>query len=393
MGGVDKLAALVGGRPLLAWTLEALAAARTVRRIVVVTSADRVADVAAAAWPPDPVVAVVAGGNRRQESVAEGLLALDGLDSRSGSIVLVHDGARPLVSPALVDAVALAADRHGAAIPGLAVAETLKRVAAGRIIGTVDRSDLVAAQTPQGMRRSVLRRAFRRFPPDGPAEFTDEAALLEACRIRVHVIPGDPVNLKVTVPDDLRRVESTLASSARSGFGADTHPFGPGTGLRLGGIELAEAPRLHGHSDGDVVLHAVADALLGAARLGDLGRLFPADRRTPRGIDSRTLLAMVVDRLAAAGWRPSQVDITIVGARPRLGSRLDEMSKAIAALLGLDAGRVNVKASTGNLDGATGAGRAIAAQALATILPAGGPTPEGAGSPVGAPASSRRSGR
>jgi 2-C-methyl-D-erythritol 2,4-cyclodiphosphate synthase len=153
----------------------------------------------------------------------------------------------------------------------------------------------------------------------------------------------------------------------RTGIGQDSHPFGPGEQLRLGGIPIPGAPALHGHSDGDVALHAVADALLGAAGGGDLGRLFPAGPSTPRGADSRELLAAVVARLAGDGWRPSGVDLTIVAARPRLGPHLDAMREAIAASLGAPIEAVNVKASTGNLDGAEGAGRAISALAVATI--------------------------
>lgn len=155
----------------------------------------------------------------------------------------------------------------------------------------------------------------------------------------------------------------------RAGLGHDRHPFGPGEPLRLGGIEIAGAPRLHGHSDGDVVLHAIADALLGATGLGDLGRLAPADARTPRGIASRDLLALAVARVRAAGWLPDGVDVTITGARPRLSGHLDAMRAAVAAVLDLPAHRVSIKASTGNLQGPEGEGRAIAAEAIATLVP------------------------
>jgi 2-C-methyl-D-erythritol 2,4-cyclodiphosphate synthase len=172
----------------------------------------------------------------------------------------------------------------------------------------------------------------------------------------------------VTLPDDLVRVEQLLAAGApRVGFGHDSHPFGPGSPLRLGGIAIDGAPALAGHSDGDVVLHAVADALLGAAGQGDLGRLFPSDERTPRAVDSGLLLRDVVARVAGAGLRPASVDVTIIGARPRLGSHLDAMRAAIADALGLDAALVNVKASTGNLAGDEGAGRTISARAVATV--------------------------
>ena len=204
MAGVDKLATPVAGRPLLAWTLDAIAAVR-------VGGADR------PRRAPDPRGRGRGrrpapregrrgdrGGARRQESVAAGLAALDALDAAAGPerpgdrVVLVHDGARPAVTPALVDRVADAASRHGAAIPVLPVAETLKRLDGLRIVETVDRTTLAAAQTPQGVRRSVLAAAFARFDPSGPDAWTDEAALLEACSIEVHVVPGEAANIKVT---------------------------------------------------------------------------------------------------------------------------------------------------------------------------------------------------
>lgn len=381
MQGVDKLLAPIGGQPLIVRSVAAMRAAPEVRRLVVVVAGGREAEIAALLGVAAD--AVVAGGSHRGASVEAGLAALEagtpgGLGDR---IVLVHDAARPLVPPSVISAVASATDRHGAAIPVLPVADTLRRLEGDRLGATVDRAGLVAAQTPQGVRASLLRRAFTAFPPAGERRFTDEAGLLDACTIPVHPVPGDPVNLKVTVPADLRQAEAILAmhatrrSSLRVGLGTDSHPFGPGETLRLGGVEIAGAPALHGHSDGDVVLHAIADALLGAAAMGDLGRLFPADPRTPRGISSAALLREVVSRLQAEGWRPVAVDLTIVGARPRLGAHLESMRTAIAELLGLRADAVNVKASSGNLDGSEGAGRVISATAVATIDRAGSATP------------------
>ena len=369
MEGIDKLLAPIAGRPMLAWTLEAIAASPVVGRIVVVASPANIETIEGAPWLPERVSRVVVGGERRQVSVAAGMDALHGDSDRSGRVVLVHDGARPLVTGPLIESVARATELHGAAIPVVPVAETVKRVAGEVVAETVDRSELVTAQTPQGVRAGLLARAYEQFPPDGPETWTDEAALLEACRIPVHVVPGDPSNIKVTTPADLRRVESMVAGarSPRVGIGHDSHPFGPGGPLALGGIVVDGAPRLHGHSDGDVVLHAVADALLGAAGLGDLGRLFPADARTPRGIASTDLLAEVLRRVEAAGWRPLSVDLTIVAARPRLADHLEPMRDAIAALLVLDREAVNVKASSGNLDGSEGAGRGISAMVVATL--------------------------
>jgi len=251
----------------------------------------------------------------------------------------------------------------------------------------------VAAQTPQGVRLSLLEQAYARYQPDGPETWTDEASLLEACRIPVHTISGEASNLKVTVPADLQRASAMLdgglvpgrpasaaraglASAGRIGLGLDNHPFGPGDPLVLGGVRIEGAPRLAGHSDGDAALHAVADALLGAAGLGDLGRLFPADSRTPVGIDSRILLASVAAKVREAGWQPANIDVTITASRPKLADLLPAMEVAIAAAIGVAVSSVNVKASTGNLDGPEGTGRSISASAIAWLVPwtADGPT-------------------
>jgi 2-C-methyl-D-erythritol 4-phosphate cytidylyltransferase/2-C-methyl-D-erythritol 2,4-cyclodiphosphate synthase len=193
--------------------------------------------------------------------------------------------------------------------------------------------------------------------------------MLEAAGIAVHVVPGDPANLKVTVPGDLERAAAWIARGleTRTGIGHDSHSFGSARPLVLGGVELSDAPRLHGHSDGDVVLHAIADALLGAAAMGDLGRQFPSDSRTPRGVSSTTLLLAVVDRLAASRWSAASIDVTVLGGRPRLAAYLEPMRSSIATLLGLELDRVSVKASSGNLHGDDGAGRSMSAMAVATI--------------------------
>ena len=369
MGGIDKVTAPIAGRPLLAWTLRPFVSLASIGRIVVVAAADRLEELRGADWLP-PGVTLVAGGARRQESVAAGISSIDAGGSPADRVVLVHDAARPAVRSTLIRRVIEAADEHGAAIPALPIVETVKAVTDGVVERTVDRRDLWTAQTPQAARLGIFRDAYARFPAEALAVFTDEAALLEACTIPVHVVAGQTDNIKVTHQADLARAEEILhADRVRIGLGEDVHPFGPDALLRLGGIELAAAPRLHGHSDGDVVLHAVADAILGAAGLGDLGRLFPADDRTPQGIDSAELLSAVVSRAREAGFAPANVDVTIVAARPRLGDRLDEMRDRIAQLIGVRPGDVNVKASTGNLSGAEGAGRAVAARAVATLEP------------------------
>ncbi|HUQ77944.1 MAG TPA: 2-C-methyl-D-erythritol 2,4-cyclodiphosphate synthase [Patescibacteria group bacterium] len=383
MAGLDKIDALVGGLPLLAYALRSVAAAPEVRRIVVVTGPERIRAIAQAEWLPRKVELMVGGGVRRQESVWRGfehLLANPPMGGvGEGEVVLVHDGARPLVPAALVSEVARAARAHGAAIPVVPVGDTIKRLTLdGTVVGVGDRAGLGAAQTPQGVRTDLLREAYVRYPAEGPETFTDEAALLEACRLPVHAIPGSERNLKVTLPHDLARVASLIgdhsssdrgpaAARVRIGYGTDSHPFGPGIGLALGGLVIDRAPRLNGHSDGDVVLHAVADALLGAAGLGDLGRIFPAGPETPRGIAGADLLGEVVRRISAAGLVVTGLDCTIVAGRPRLATTLPAMGERIATLLGVEPGAVSVKASTGNLDGMEGAGRGISAHAVVVL--------------------------
>ncbi len=365
MGGMDKLDELIGGRSVLQRSVEAMAAARSVRGIVVVTAPSRRADLARREWLSNDAWQVVSGGDRRQDSVAAGVHAT------TADVVLVHDAARPLVSSALVDAVAMAAREHGAAIPVVPVADSLRRVEGGAITEFVARDGLRAAQTPQGARRELLVRALD-SRAGGSQTFTDEAEVLAADGVPVAVVDGEPANFKITLPQDLalaRALASGGLQSSRVGFGTDVHPFGTEIGLRLGGIEIESAPRLHGHSDGDVVLHAIVDGLLGAAGLPDIGRLMPPGEPASRGIDSAVIFARALEQAAQAGWRPSSIDVTIVGARPKLGGRrLDAMADRVAALAGIDRHAVAVKAATGNLAGDEGAGRVIRATAAVTVV-------------------------
>ena len=367
MGGLDKLQLDLAGRPVLAWSVAAMRASGAVADIIVVTGPDRVAELSDQAWLQAAGARVIAGGDRRQDSVAAGVRAA------RAEVVLVHDGARPLVSPALVDAIADVARQEGAAIPVLAMADSLKRLEGDRIVGIASRDGLGRAQTPQGARRALLLAAVEAHA-DGPEVFGDEAELLARIGEPVRAVPGEATNLKVTHADDIGLARAIAASRSvapviRFATGSDSHPFGPGDGLCLGGIEIPGAPRLWGHSDGDAALHAICDALLAGAGLGDLGRAFPAGDPATRGIDSRELLHAVVERLAAAGLAPSSIDLTITGARPRLGgARLDRMRAVIAGLTGLALESVSVKAATGNLAGEEGAGRTISATALAGVV-------------------------
>lgn len=372
MGGVDKLAQPLLGRPLLAWSVEAMAGARTVDRIVVVTRPDAVDALQDAAWLAEASqgrASVVAGGEQRSDSVQAGV------EATSAAVVLVHDGARPLASSQLADSVAHAAAEHGAAVPAIPVVDSLKVAAGAEIARSVDREHLVRTQTPQGARRDLLLGAFA---SRGREAHTDEAALLEAAGVRVATVPGETTNIKVTDSADLEIVRALAASRSGDdgaarlvsfGFGEDTHPFGPGDGLMLGGVLVAGAPRLYGHSDGDVVLHALATAILSACGLGDLGRLFPPTDPSTTGVASAKLVAEAVNRAREAGWRVDRAQLSIVGARPRLGGRrLDEMKALVAQMVGTEPDSVSVVASTGNLTGDEGAGRVIRASALVTVI-------------------------
>lgn len=364
MGGQDKLAAGIQGRSVLRWSVEAMATSPQVRDVVLVAAPERVEAVRELPWLRNLGVSVVAGGARRQASVAAGVRAT------SADIVLVHDAARPFVTSALISRIVDGVDEHGAVIPVVPVVDALKRVDGDGVIGSADRTGLYRAQTPQGARREWLLDATRAHA-EGPDDIADEAELLARAGIEVHTVEGDPVNMKVTLPEDLALARRWAGEGVgqRVALGSDSHAFGPEDGLRLGGLLIEDAPRLYGHSDGDVALHALCDALLAAAGMGDLGRLFPSGQSHTRGIDSRELLAEVAARLEAANLAPASADLTILGARPRLGARrLDAMAAAIAAMLGLPDRGVSVKAATGNLSGDEGAGRAISATCVVSVV-------------------------
>jgi 2-C-methyl-D-erythritol 4-phosphate cytidylyltransferase/2-C-methyl-D-erythritol 2,4-cyclodiphosphate synthase len=365
MGGHDKLDAPIGGLPLLRWAVRAMGAAPEVADIVIVTSAERGAQLRDADWLTSVRARVVTGGPRRQDSVAAGVL------ETHAEIVLVHDAARPFASPSLISRVVEATERHGAAIPVLPVVDALKHLEGERISGAAERHGLFRAQTPQGARRDLLAAAVEAHA-GGPDAIADEAELLARAGFPVHVVEGEATNIKVTVPADLAmaRLLAGGVGPLRLALGSDAHPFGPGEGLRLGGILVEGAPRLHGHSDGDVVLHALCDGLLAASGGGDLGRLFPSGEATTRGIDSRSLVREVMAHLEQSELAVDSVDVTIRGARPRLGGRrLDAIGASIAELTGSEPRRVSVKAATGNLSGDDGAGRTMSATCLVAVVP------------------------
>ena len=314
------------------------------------------------------VLEPVAGGETRQASVRAGLEALS---SRAPEIVLVHDAARPFASADLIVRAIEAARKTGAAIPALPVTDTVKRVDSGGIIeATLDRKSIRLVQTPQAFAFPTLLEAHRRAVAQGRDDFTDDAALAEWAGMRVSVFKGEPGNIKFTTPEDFARAEaiqSAALGDVRTGSGLDVHAFGPGDHVTLGGIRIPHSHGLTGHSDADVALHALTDAILGAIADGDIGAHFPPSDPQWRGASSDRFLAFAAERVRARGGRIAHLDLTIVCEAPRIGEHRDRMRANIASVAGIGIERVGVKATTSEKLGFTGRSEGIAAYATATI--------------------------
>ena len=310
----------------------------------------------------------VAGGATRQASVAAGLEALAAL---APDIVLVHDAARPFLPPGTIPALLEALRTHDGAIPAAPVADTLKKVAAGRIEQTVARDGLFRAQTPQAFRFDVLR-ALHTSAGQGDAgpAMTDDAALLEAAGYKVAIVPGSDDNIKLTYAEDHVRLERALfgALAPRVGTGFDVHAFEPGRPLVLCGVTVPHDWGLAGHSDADVGIHALCDAIYGALAEGDIGRHFPPSEAAWKDADSARFLVHAAERIAARGGMLSNADVTLICERPKITPHAPAMIARLASLLGVDAGRISVKATTTERLGFTGRGEGIAAQAAVTVL-------------------------
>ncbi len=314
------------------------------------------------------------GGATRQVSVRAGLEALE---KEQPEIVLVHDAARPFASPALISR-AIAAGASGAAIPGLGLTDTVKEVdAEDRVVATRDRNRLRTVQTPQAFRYADLLAAHRRAAEAGREDFTDDAALAEWAGLNVTVFEGEAGNMKLTTEEDFARVAAgdwQALTDVRTGIGYDVHSFVEGDHVWLGGVRIPHSRSLSGHSDADVPLHALVDAILGALADGDIGAHFPPSDPQWRGAPSEKFLAFAVDRVRQRGGRIAHLDITIVCEAPRVAPHRDAMRARIAAIAGVQIDRVAVKATTNERLGFIGRQEGIAAMATATIrLPAGAP--------------------
>jgi 2-C-methyl-D-erythritol 4-phosphate cytidylyltransferase/2-C-methyl-D-erythritol 2,4-cyclodiphosphate synthase len=369
----------IGGVSMLQMSVDALRRSPRIQEIVVALPADHVASAAAVlADAPGASLIVVAGGARRQDSVARAFARVGpGID-----IVLVHDAARPFVSADLVERTIDAAAAHGAAIAAIPVRDTVKQASAALVDGshvvqaTLRRDEIFLAQTPQAFRRDVLAAAMA---AESGLDATDEAMLVERAGFPVHLVPGDPTNVKVTTPEDLdsareraanmdpARAQSPEPRALRIGTGYDLHRLVAGRPLILGGVRIPFELGLEGHSDADIVCHAVTDAVLGAAAAGDIGRLFPDTDPQWKNADSLALLRAAVARVGALGYVVSNVDVTVVAERPKLLPHLEAMRLNLARVLGVESGAVSVKGKTNEGVDSMGRRESMACHAVALL--------------------------
>lgn len=374
--GVPKQYRLLAGEAVLSRSLRPFLSHPDIGPVqVVIHPDDRTLYETATASLQSRLLAPVAGGSTRQASVLAGLEALS---ATGASHVLIHDAARPFVTAGVIDRVLAALATHDAAIAAVPVSDTLKRAGSDNTIaGTLDRSGLWQAQTPQGFRLSAILAAHRTAVRSARLDLTDDAAAAEAAGIAVALVPGNPGNVKLTTAEDFAMASERLSahslSDIRTGTGFDVHRFTTGDHVWLCGVRVPHDHGLEGHSDADAPLHALTDAVLGAIGAGDIGQHFPPSDPQWQGASSDRFLAHAADLVAARGGVVSHVDVTILTERPRIGPYREAMRARIAAILEIEIGRTSVKATTTERLGFTGRGEGLAALASATVrLPWGG---------------------
>ena len=361
----------------MAHTLAVFQDCPEIGEIILVTRAEQVssAEELVRALGFTKVSAVTAGGDARQDSVRNGLQQL----SPSSEIVAIHDAARPLVTQETIASSIEAAQSDGAAIAAVPVIDTIKSSEDGRFISsTLDRSKLYAVQTPQTFKRDIIESAYERAYADGYCG-TDDASLVERLGLPVRIVLGSYENIKVTTPTDITIVEALMKSATRNpqsaitrvGHGYDIHRFAPGRKLFLGGVEFPGEEGLLGHSDADVLLHAVIDALFGAAGAGDIGRHFPDTDPAYKDIRSTDLLSKAGRIIIGMGWRVGNIDVTVIAERPKIAKHAPAMQQNIAGALGISPEQISVKGKTAEHLGPIGEGLGIECHAVALLFPAG----------------------
>ncbi|MDF2928746.1 2-C-methyl-D-erythritol 4-phosphate cytidylyltransferase [Anaerospora sp.] len=367
---INKIFLTIHNVPIIARSAAAIAACPEVDELIIVGAAseiDKLAEVLRQYQPGKPW-RIVAGASERQYSITNALQAV----SQETKLILVHDAARPLIDPAVVKQVIDGARKHKAAVVAVPVKDTIKIIDNEKyVVETPPRQTLWSIQTPQGFDATLLREAYARALKDGFLG-TDDAGLVERLGKKVKIVPGGYNNIKITSPEDLRIAEALLGErkDMRVGIGYDVHRLTEGRKLILGGIEIPYSHGLDGHSDADVLLHAIKDALLGAAALGDIGRHFPDTDLQYKGASSVMLLARVRELLAEKGYVVHNVDATIIAEKPKLAPYISQMNNTIAETLQITLDQVNVKATTTETLGFTGRREGIAAQAAVTIIDA-----------------------
>lgn len=366
----------IGGKSILRRSIDAYLAHPAVDAVIVTVAPDDTSYEIVAPQNDERLLPPAVGGDTRQDSVRAGLRALAG---RRPSRVLIHDAARPFVTADLIGRVVSALDDAEAVIPALPVPATLKAVdSTGTVTATIPREGVQAAETPQGFRFPSILAAHEKAALGGIV-VTDDAGVAEWAGIPVKVVPGDPGNVKLTSAEDIAAAERRIAADAalalgdiRVGTGYDVHAFGPGNEVMLGGIAIPHTRGVVGHSDGDVALHALTDAVLGAIADGDIGTHFPPGDPRWKGASSDRFLRFAAERVAACGGRIAHLDIAIVTEGPRIAEHRDAIRARIAAICGISPDRVGVKATTNENLGFIGRGEGLAAYATATVrLPFG----------------------
>lgn len=359
---------LLAGKPVLSRTIEAFLGRDDVSWVVPVIHPEQTGSFASLGLAEPRLLPPVTGGTTRQASVLAGLTALS---PKRPDVVLIQDAARPLVSSEVIGGVIEALRDHDAALPVVPVTDTIKRSTDGRTVtATEDRQTLFAAQTPQGFRFPQILSAHLRAGRM-PREFTDDAAIAEWAGLSVALTPGSTQNIKITHPEDFARAERLLGRETtmetRVGSGFDVHSFEAGNAVWLGGVEIPHSAKLKGHSDADVALHALTDAIYGALGEGDIGKHFPPSDPQWRGAASSIFLAHAAGLVTERQGRIVNLDVTIVCEAPKVGPHVEAMKAAISSVCGISANRVAIKATTSEQLGFTGRGEGIVAMASASI--------------------------
>lgn len=369
-GTLPKQYQLINGKPVLTRTVKAFSEHAQIDMIQTVIGIGHEAAFADAVRGME-LLPPVLGGETRQASVFAGLKALQ---EHGPDIVLIHDAARPLVPGKIITRVITALDKSPCALPVLPVADTIKVVTGDEVTSTLDRSIMWAAQTPQGFRFEEILAAHRQAAVSGLSSFTDDASIAEWAGLVVKTVAGAPENRKLTLQSDIKEAERAMAAQQvrgltdiRTGNGYDVHAFEPGDSVTLCGVEIPHEKKLKGHSDADVAMHTLTDAILGALSEGDIGKHFPPSDAQWKGAPSEIFLKQAMQLVENRGGMVSHCDITLVCEEPKIGPFVEAMRENLDAIMGIGVSRISVKATTSEKLGFTGRGEGIAALATATV--------------------------